>query len=64
MNLYPGDPVVFFASWSTWRGMSGRVVRHSLPGIWVLIDGDAQPVAVSTSEVIRDESEHHMGGAE
>ncbi len=63
MSLYPGDAVVFFAHWSTWRGMRGRVVDRK-PGLWVLIDGDQHPVAVSDREVVRDESELHMGGAE
>ncbi len=64
MNLYPADRVMFFAAWSTWRGMRGRVVDRR-PGLWVLIDGDTQPVAVSTSEVVRDEaSSTSLTGAE
>ena len=57
--MYAGDRVVFFASWSTWRGMRGRVVANG-PGLWVLIDGDTHPVAVRASEVVRVESESHM----
>lgn len=53
MKLYPRDRVLFFASWSTWRGMRGSVVDRG-PGLWVLIDGDTHPVAVSASEVVRD----------
>jgi hypothetical protein len=62
--MYPGDRVLFFAPWSSWRGMRGRVVKHGL-GLWVPIDGDAHPVAVSASEVVRDEpSMVSMTGAE
>jgi hypothetical protein len=57
--MYPGDRVTFFASWSTWRGMHGRIVPNG-PGLWVLIDGDTKPVAVNASEVVCVESESHM----
>ncbi len=63
MSLYPGDLVTFFAAWSSWRGERGRVVDNG-PGLWVLIDGDLHPVAVSESEVVRVESVRHVGGAE
>lgn len=53
--MTPGSRVVFFAAWSTWRGMHGRVVDRS-PGLWVLIDGDKHPVAVSSAEVIPEEA--------
>ncbi len=62
--MYAGDRVVFFAPWSTWRGMRGRVTKTH-PGLWVLIDGDTHPVAVSSAEVVKDEPSHvSMTGAE
>jgi hypothetical protein len=64
VRLYVNDRVVFFAQWSTWRGMKGCVTKTA-PGLWVLIDGDVFPVAVSASEVVRDESSTmNLTGAE
>lgn len=62
--LYVNDRVIFFAKWSTWRGMRGRVTKTT-PGVWVLVDGDTHPVAVSGSEIVRDEvSQINMTGCE
>jgi hypothetical protein len=58
-----GERVVFFAAWSTWRGMKGRVVERG-PGLWVLIDGDRFAVAVSDREVVEDTDEVTLTGAE
>ena len=63
MTFYVNDRIVFFAQWSTWRGMTGRVTATK-PGLWVLIDGDTQPVAVTDREIVREPSAHHIGGAE
>ncbi len=63
--MYLGDRVTFFAAWSTWRGLRGTVTKVR-PGLWVLIDGDTHPVAVSASEVevARTDTEINMSGAE
>ncbi len=58
-----GQRVVFFAAWSTWRGMKGRVVAKGL-GLWVLIDGDTHAVAVSDREVVEDTDGLTLTGAE
>lgn len=63
MTFYVGDRVSFFAAWSTWRGERGTVTAVG-PNLWVRIDGDTYPVAVDTSEVVRDEQQDHVGGAE
>lgn len=61
--FYVGDRVEFFAQWSTWRGLHGEV-KTAHPGLWVLIDGDTHPVAVSDREIIHEPSTRHLGGAE
>ena len=64
MKLCAGQRVVFFAAWSTWRGMKGRVADTGRPGTWVLIDGDVHPVAVSDREVVEDTDGVTLTGAE
>ena len=63
--MTPERRVVFFSHWSSWHGERGRVVDTGRPGLWVLIDGDTAPVAVSVGECIpEDESTVRMVAGE
>ena len=63
--FYIGERVVAHALWSSFRGMRGCVVRAGDP-LYVLLDGDKQPICVHPREVIAEElpTEPHIGGAE
>ncbi len=58
-----GDRVEVVASWSTFRGMRGRVVETA-PRLMVVLDDDPRAIAVGHREVIAVGSERHIGGAE
>lgn len=62
--MKPGDRVVFVAPWSSYRSQRAEVVSPP-PGLMVLLDGDAKPIAARADEVIPDgPDEVSMTGAE
>lgn len=53
-----GDRVIVFASWSSWKGQRGTVVEPC--PLWVRLDGEGEPMAMSLAEVIPEESSHDV----
>lgn len=57
-----GDRVIVFGRHCSWKGQRGTVVVDR--PLWVRIDGDAQPIAMSLNEVcvIPEESSPGLEG--
>lgn len=58
-----GERVIVIAPWSTFRGERGVVVQ-TRPHLMVRLDDDPRPLRMGDGEVIAEQSERHIGGAE
>jgi hypothetical protein len=63
VTRYVGEPVIVVATWSSFRGRKG-VVTQVTPFVMVQLEGEAFPLRMGAGEVVAEQSERHVGGAE